>query len=419
MLSSVNFHTPPLFTHLHRQASPSDTEGLSRTELDVLVGGPLDSKSMWTFETQGTASSPAFGLAGELYVGSADDHLYCLDTKTGKKKWAYKTEGSVGDPSVDPQGNIYFGSGEMEGKVRALAPDGSKRWAKKIGRWVQGEVAIDKDRVYAQSEDGTLFALSKETGEEAWTRKTDPFATTPIPDSDGGLVVIEQDGERHQALARLDAATGEELWSTPVGDRICNTPAVGGGKVFYANAGGRMGMSNGAPGEIRALDQITGQALWSFPTEKFAAATPLYDPVTNTVFVGAHDHRLYALNADTGEKRWDFKCPDIVWTQPSLDKNGTLYFGCCDDEGTVYAVDSKTGLAKWKHESGGSLATAGPAVDAEGTVYIGQHRGGVQAIHGDVLSRIEIAAREQDGVPEVTFGEDFVEVGGVVLDINS
>jgi outer membrane protein assembly factor BamB len=58
---------------------------------------------------------------------------------------------------------------------------------------------------------------------------------------------------------------------------------------------------------------------------------------------------LLCLNAADGDEAWRFDVPDGVLGRPMADA-GRVYFGCRD--GTVYALDRRTGRLKWKRAFG-------------------------------------------------------------------
>ena len=58
-----------------------------------------------------------------------------------------------------------------------------------------------------------------------------------------------------------------------------------------------------------------------------------------------HNGKVYALDGESGEKKWEFETGDEVWSSPAIGSDGTVYVGSTDSN--VYAIktDSK-GLAK-------------------------------------------------------------------------
>ena len=86
------------------------------------------------------------------------DGLFALNPDTGKYKWGVGMPEIVGSPSVGKDGTIYVGS--MDGKLHAIAPDGTEKWAVKTRGQLNSSPAIGADgTVYAMSDDGYLYAV--------------------------------------------------------------------------------------------------------------------------------------------------------------------------------------------------------------------------------------------------------------------
>jgi outer membrane protein assembly factor BamB len=72
-----------------------------------------------------------------------------------------------------------------------------------------------------------------------------------------------------------------------------------------------------------------------------------------TIYIGAHDKGIYALDGKTGELQWKIKTgtntPYLLLSEvrssPSIGTNGTLYIGSGDKNLYALRTDSK-GLAK-------------------------------------------------------------------------
>lgn len=88
------------------------------------------------------------------------------------------------------------------------------------------------------------------------------------------------------------------------------------------------------------------------------------------VYVGSWDAKLYALDASTGAKKWDYTTGGQVHSSPAL-PNGVVYVGSYD--GKLYAFNATTGglLSGWPVSTGGGI-TSSPAV-ANGVVYVGSY----------------------------------------------
>jgi outer membrane protein assembly factor BamB len=79
--------------------------------------------------------------------------------------------------------------------------------------------ATDGVRVYVFFDDPGLVALSAATGEKLWTRPLGPFANgwnlAASPALCGPAVIVACDHDKESFLLAADAATGREMWRTP------------------------------------------------------------------------------------------------------------------------------------------------------------------------------------------------------------
>ena len=87
---------------------------------------------------------------------------------------------------------------------------------------------------------------------------------------------------------------------------------------------------------------------WQFKTKGHVYSSPAVSG--GAVYFGSTDHRLYAVDLETGAKKWEFKTDSRIVSSPAVD-NGLVYFGSYD--GAFYAVDAATGQQKWKFKTGG------------------------------------------------------------------
>jgi eukaryotic-like serine/threonine-protein kinase len=87
---------------------------------------------------------------------------------------------------------------------------------------------------------------------------------------------------------------------------------------------------------------------WRFPTKAQVLSSPTVSG--STVYFGSNDHRLYAVDLETGEKKWEFKTDGRVASSPAV-SNGLVYFLSYDSN--FYAVDGAAGTLKWKFKTEG------------------------------------------------------------------
>ncbi len=82
---------------------------------------------------------------------------------------------------------------------------------------------------------------------------------------------------------------------------------------------------------------------------------------------GGLPYYLYAINPD-GSEKWKFKTNGLILgSSPAIDENGTIYIGSWDTR--LYAINPD-GTEKWRFPSGGSIFSS-PAIGDDGIIYIG------------------------------------------------
>jgi outer membrane protein assembly factor BamB len=107
--------------------------------------------------------------------------------------------------------------------------------------------------------------------------------------------------------------------------------------------------------------------------------------------VGSWDHKVHAINAKTGRRRWTFQADEEVNTSPARWRS-TIYIA--SDAGTLYALNARTGKLRWSAQSHGGLGGreffyATPTV-AYGRVYIG-NTDGTMYVFGAKTGRLKWA----------------------------
>jgi outer membrane protein assembly factor BamB len=170
-------------------------------------------------------------------------------------------------------------------------------------------------------------------------------------------------------------ATGKLLWSTPAGsaDRVEGSAIIGPDGTVYIGAD---------DGRLYALDGQTGAVRWAtWLQEAGVDCTPALG-ADGTLYVGA-GHCVMALDASSGVPKWRFATAGDVESGPALAPDGTLYFGA--DDAQVYALHASHGTLKWTFAfPDGSDTDSSPAVGADGTVYIGSDKGRLYALDGQL-----------------------------------
>ena len=85
---------------------------------------------------------------------------------------------------------------------------------------------------------------------------------------------------------------------------------------------------------VYALNATTGTKVWNYKTGGSVISSPTV--ANGIVYIASLDHNVYALNATTGTKVWNYKTRGFVNSSPSV-TNGVVYDGSFVD-GSIYAT---------------------------------------------------------------------------------
>jgi glucose dehydrogenase len=225
---------------------------------------------------------------------------------------------------------------------------------------------------YAQTAQLSMFAVApshtgvypstnyNSLGDIKWAFKTGGKVFSSPAVSNKTVYIGSGDG----CLYAIDKTTGKLLWKFITGGPVHSSPAVYKNVVFFGSYDGFYYALNAKNGKLKwkfktgGEKQVGAKGLWGMKPEDmymddpfdFFLSSPVIDTNAHnlTVFFGSSDGNLYALDAQTGKKKWAFKTGGIIHSSPAL-YNGNVYCGSWDT--FLYAVDAKTGDLKWKFET--------------------------------------------------------------------
>ena len=344
----------------------------------TLTAAPGDTR--WVFETGGAVNpSPAIGVGGTVYVGSADGEVYALEGRTGDKRWDFQTGGAVdSDPAIGIDGTVYVGS--ADGKFYALDGfTGSKKWETDIPKPTYGihAPAIGADEtLYLAGSNGLFRALAGADGSLKWKApSTSSVVTSAAIDPDGTLYVVRGDWSGgsgswvNTKLCALDGATGSQKWAVPLNLGPPLTPAMGADGTVYA----------GSAITMYALDRATGNKRWesqigdSSTVLSSSSGSPVIG-VDGTIYVGGGyaqldrlDGYVYALDGATGNHKWEYRTGLPSRASAAMSADGRVYIGT--GGGDFQALDGDTGISQWGMRA--EVGSSCPALGVDGTVYVG------------------------------------------------
>ncbi|MGP3990599.1 outer membrane protein assembly factor BamB family protein [Streptomyces sp. 3N207] len=310
------------------------------------------------FKTREVAWSMA--VSGGRVHASDGPSLYALDATDGSECWRLATDGWVYSLQVD-RGTVVTGT--RGGGVQAWeAASGEKLWeltgAQTDFETPEAGPVIADGAVYTWA-DGRLYVLEARTGAERWTYPVgDASATGGVPvrvtAAEDGAVYVSA-GSR---VFALDAATGHERWRFDAPAAFLSPPAfvpgpgVTGGGVYLADY----------LGTVYALDSGNGHDRWRIATEARHSTEPVVT-ADGLVHLGSGS-ALYTLDAVSGTPRWRFATGADVVGAPVV-ADGRVHFGSADH--CLYTVDAVGGQLRWKLATGGEIT--GSPVAVGGVIY--------------------------------------------------
>jgi outer membrane protein assembly factor BamB len=133
---------------------------------------------------------------------------------------------------------------------------------------------------------------------------------------------------------------------------------------------------------LYCLDAQTGQVIWDFEAGGALAAQP--SPDDGTLYQGALDGRVYAIQADSGQKAssFDFQADNWIWSE-ALVADGRLYVTSLD--GNLYGLDAATGqaLPGYPYKVAATDYIRAAPAQVGGLIIIATANGQVVAVNGE------------------------------------
>ncbi|GGG61027.1 pyrrolo-quinoline quinone [Salipiger pallidus] len=250
----------------------------SLTALDPATGAEI-----WQQQLGGTATG-APSVQGDLaYVVSGDSRAWAIETATGRIRWQIESVESIHNfagapsPAIGAKSVIFgFGNGGVQAAFRE---GGMRRWNGAVSGSREGYAiatvsdltggpVIADGRVYVGNHSGRVAAFSEGSGDRLWTAQMGTLA--PIwPAGDSVFLVSDT-----YKLVRLDASTGEQVWSVdlPGYEEVRRPqrrrdsayahhgPILAGGRLIVASSDGYLRSFDPTNGALTGVTEVPGGA---------------------------------------------------------------------------------------------------------------------------------------------------------------
>jgi len=292
--------------------------------------------------TATTNSIPLIDASSNVYFGSCDSNMYSINAPTRTFNWKYLAGGPITCmPIIDDVVNLYFGAnngtlydmssnGPIVPSTTALAPmymlnpqhtglnstlrgpanAPSITWQKPF---VSGNLFVSPSIAIAAN--GNLYLGSNDANVYAFDTAGNTLPGWPAP---------------------IPMQLNDNLLTSP--KSLYTTPVIAPDGTLYLGSN---------EGFLYALTPH-GTIKWSYRANYPLQSSPMLD-TRGTIYFGAGT-QVFAVGdaGDHAYAKWlvPFTTQGNVNSSPALGQNGFLYFG--SDDGYLYAVDSFTGLEKWR-----------------------------------------------------------------------
>jgi outer membrane protein assembly factor BamB len=358
--------------HIWNRTADSDNYAYIQTytvaDDHVYVGGALPGTVtcleaetgtlLWNYSSGGTLFGSLTVSSGVLYAGG-DNYAYlrsgskdsgiitAFNASTGQVLWSYtapnQTNFNYNNPIV--QDGVVYG-------ISAFLSDLDSSWH------------------------GTVIALNASSGRNLWnyTAPSDfsgftlgdqlLYVRSSYSDNTNGINVQNVNGKIYQGgLTALNIADGTKVWNYPTDDSI-NSLSVSNGTVYAVSDGGNVyafdansGRVNwhrnagislgklidagshlyvGSTSGVYCLDKTSGDISWVFAENSYAMSYSTIPTLADDIiyvgwngptnFAPAIEHNLYALDAVTGQKLWNYTLPNTIANAPIV-LDGVVYVG--------------------------------------------------------------------------------------------
>jgi len=266
-------------------------KGTSFTGKNFLLGiDTVARKQIWTHEIPGDIfSSPCLVSDMIIVFGSMNNGVYAIDGYNGDIQWKFETDGEVwSSPSYN--GNEIF-IGSDDGFIYCLDMDGGLLWKTKLDGKIRSSspsLSLCEDQlpsVFVGTFNGGIFCLNQSNGIIRWNKQvTKPVMASPAAIND--KVFFATSDKKIYCVQKKD---GSNIWDFETGDKIWSSPSISehDGVLFFGSL----------DSHIYGIDIVTGKQTWKFPTMNMVDSSPAI--ANSMMFIGSRDGLFYVFGSET------------------------------------------------------------------------------------------------------------------------
>ncbi|MBN1890600.1 MAG: PQQ-binding-like beta-propeller repeat protein [Thermoflexales bacterium] len=358
---------------------------LAHTRFSPEVALPPKGELVWRHAIPGSISSAPLIVDNIVYVVGWEGTVVALDVDTGEEIWLTQLDVETSYvQSLSIANDMLYVAGEYDVADKLYALDrhtGKVLWQHSATSYIAPVVyrGFIYRRATLRKDDLTHVIEVRDAATGKWIRAF-PLKTI------GGLGPVLEDhllftGDTGGYIYAFDLNMGRAIWIAQKGGKSISGMMLAEGKLYVIEG----------IGDVVAIKPHTGVELWRFKNPGSiwwewdgAAAYGMVFVVGSNKDVG---NILYALDAETGEARWQFQVEGKVDAPPAI-ANGRIYLGTAiypggyarhPERGKIYSVDAIGGKLVWVLDAPPVMYSAAPII-VNGVLYVGTSTGEVLAI---------------------------------------
>jgi len=263
-------------------------------------------------------STPGISADENQIFVSYLNYVYKIDPVTGKASWRFPDQSNIKQvfyaPALIDGESIYVGDFANDFLKINVTGIPTVEWTFTEAKgWYQGKAAKDGNLIIAPNSDRNIYAID-ENNTLVWTHPGQ-FAYISEPLVVGDMVIVSSQDRKVEFLNKADGKTIREV------------------------------ALNGA-----------------------VIASPVYDPQTDSIYVGTLANEFVRIDRLSGEIVWRYDGGGTlgsVWSEPIL-VDGQVIIN--DKTGKIISLSPETGLENWQFNAGGSMLAGIALVEGKGFV---------------------------------------------------
>ncbi|MFV1979604.1 MAG: PQQ-binding-like beta-propeller repeat protein [Rhodothermia bacterium] len=317
-----------------------------RVAADIPVNLPIE--QAWIYNAgAGFSSGSPLVVSDLIFVGTRKGEVHVIELATGDKVGVEEFGSSIeGVPAV--VGQTLFVPNAW-GKNALIAFDlfeGVRLWEHR-GVPIEASVLPVRDVVIVGDVEGNVISLDRATGTIRWVYEFEQIATIlsgPTAISEDRIVVVNELGD----VVYLAVEDGTEVWASSLREPVQESIATDQRHVYIPTT----------RGSFYALDAETGEKNWEYrlPNEGIRFTGAAVSP--RMAVFGGSDGVLRALDPNDGTVIWTFQTDGTFAAPPAI--SGELVFVGSMDRG-FFALSAYDGSVQWSTTLRGRIKSA-PAI---------------------------------------------------------